>query len=388
MRMRILAVLTLAGYAAPLTGQDSVPAPEPLPWRVNYFPYLIGNTHTGLMLVGHVDYGRQADYFARVPYDGILAFEGGLSAQGSRQLTATFRAPGLVPGWRFAAAAGAVREARFGYGNAPFPGNDGVEFDPEDFHRVHRARYFARAEVTRRIMGPVHVSVMVGVERTRWSRLPGETSFRDDHGDELGQTDAGGRLSLIVDLRDREYLTANGLLAEAGVLVGGGGEHRDGDLITQGSYGGWYGHLRGYVSPRSGTVVAARLAARHLGETATLQAQNTLPGWEDGVDALGGPYAHRSLIPGRLSGRGLLIGSVEVRHNLLDVGDYGAITLIGFMDGGRVFGDENFSLTTKGWTVGGGGGVALRVLRSSLLVFNFAGGDDGFRFSMATGWAF
>jgi hypothetical protein len=89
-----------------------------------------------------------------------------------------------------------------------------------------------------------------------------------------------------------------------------------------------------------------------------------------------------------MAGRGLLLGSFEVRHNLLDVGDYGAVTVIGFLDGGRVFEAEDFSLTTRGWKVGGGGGLALRVLRSSLLVFNFAGGPAGFTFSMGTGWAF
>jgi hypothetical protein len=88
-----------------------------------------------------------------------------------------------------------------------------------------------------------------------------------------------------------------------------------------------------------------------------------------------------------MAGRGLLLGSFEVRHNLLDVGDYGAVTAIGFLDGGRTF-EEDFSFTTSGWKVGGGGGVALRVLRSSLLVFNFAGGPAGFSFSMGTGWAF
>jgi hypothetical protein len=156
---------------------------------------------------------------------------------------------------------------------------------------------------------------MIGVEHARWSRLPGETAFRTDHGDDLAQTDAGGRVSLVLDLRDREFLTTKGLLAEAGMLFGGGGEDRDGDVISRGSYAGWYAHLRGYASPRSGTLVAGRLAARLVDRVAPLSARTTLPGWEDGVDALGGAYAHRSFIPGRLSGRGLLLGSV--RQNLM-----------------------------------------------------------------------
>jgi outer membrane protein assembly factor BamA len=385
-RIRALAALVAAALvAAPLPAQDStVAAPDPAPWRTNYFPYLIANPATGLMLVAHLDHFRQADYFARVPNDAFVSVDAGLSAQGSRLFIGRFRAPQLVNGWRFALDAGASRESRFGYSG--FLPTDSMPDHNED--RVHRTRYFLKAEITRTISGPLAIAAMAGVERTRWSRLPGTTAFAADYGDDQVETGGVGRLSLVLDARDREFLTSKGILAEAGVLFGGGGEHRDGDVVSRGAYGGWYAHLRGYLSPRSGTLLAARLAARSVGETATLQARNTLPGWEGDVDALGGPHAHRSVLPGRMAGRGLLLGSFEVRHNLLDVGDYGAVTVIGFLDGGRVFEAEDVSLTTRGWKVGGGGGLALRVLRSSLLVFNFAGGPAGFTFSMGTGWAF
>jgi len=389
LRFLVLSVAALVGgvtRAASLAAQDTTVATPvaKAPWRTNYFPYLLGNPTTGLMLVAHIDYFRQADYYDRVPHEGILSFDGTVSAQGSWSLLGRLRAPGLVRGWRFALDAGASRESRFGYfGYSPA---DAAPDDNSD--RVHRSRYFTRAEITRHIAGPLSVAAMLGVERTSWSRLPGATAFALDYGDELAQTDAGGRVSLVLDTRDREFLVNQGMLAEVGLLVGGGGEHREFDVISSGPYTGWYAHLRGYVSPRQGTMVAGRLAARSVGEEATLQARNTLPGWEGGVDALGGPYAHRSFTPGRVAGQGLLLGSLEVRHNLLDVGDYGAVTLIGFVDGGRVFEQEDFSLTTSGWKIGGGGGLALRVLRSSLLVFNFAGGPAGFTFSMGTGWAF
>lgn len=389
-RHHVLSLAVLLGAATPagpLAAQDTTAsAPmEKAQWRTNYFPYLLGNPTTGLMLVAHLDYFRQADYFDRVPHDGIITLDGAISAQGSWSLIGRLRAPQLVKGFRFAVDAGGSRESRFGYfGYVPA---DAAPSDNSD--RVHRGRYFARTEVTRRISGPLSVAAMLGVERTSWSRLPGSTAFGSDFGsDEVTETDAGGRVGLVLDTRDREFLVNRGVLAEFGFLFGGGGENRENDFPSTGRYSGWYSHVRGYVSPRQGTMVAARLAARELSEFATLQARNTLPGWEAGVDALGGPYAHRSFTPGRVAGRGLLLGSLEVRHNLLDVGDYGAVTLIGFVDGGRVFEDEDFNFTTKDWKVGGGGGVALRVLRSSLLVFNFAGGPAGFTFSMGTGWSF
>ena len=134
--------------------------------------------------------------------------------------------------------------------------------------------------------------------------------------------------------------------------------------------------------------MAARLAARSLDQTATWQARNTLPAWEGGSDALGGAFAHRSFRPGRYAGRGLLLGNLELRHDLFDFGDYGAVTLLGFVDGGRVFESEDFRVTGSEWRLGGGGGVALRVLQAALLTFNFAGGPDGFVFSMGNGWSF
>ena len=387
MRRSLLLGLLLA--AGPVSAQDAVP------WRASYFPYVIGNPATGAMLVAHYQLGRQADYEARVPFDGVFSAQAGLSAQGSRTLTARFRGPLLVKGWRFAADLGAVREARYGYTLANITGEwpridsaSAFPGDPDQYNQVHRSRYYGRVEVTRTLAGPVHLAGMIGVERAVWTRMPGTSFFRGDYGDALRQTDVGGRLSLIVDTRDREFLTEKGVFAEAGLLVGSGGSHREDDLMLRGNYAGWYSHVRGYISPRRGTLVAARLAARSLDRVATLQARNTLPGWEGGVDALGGASAHRSFRAGRMAGRGLLLGSLEVRHNLLDVGDYGAVTLLGFVDGARVFEREEFSLTAAGWKVGGGGGVALRVLQSALLTFNFAGGPDGFAFSMGTGWSF
>jgi hypothetical protein len=83
-----------------------------------------------------------------------------------------------------------------------------------------------------------------------------------------------------------------------------------------------------------------------------------------------------------------MMASLEVRHNLLDLGDLGAVTVIGFVDGGRAFGDQGLRWTLDGWKVGGGGGVAIRVLRSAPLIMNFAGGPDGFVFTMGNGWSF
>ncbi len=384
-RALLPALLVLLAAAGPLRAQDGTP------WRASWFPYLVGNPTTGLLVVARYQYGQQADYDARVPFAGIFTAEAGASAQGSRFLTTRFRAPLLLDGWRLAGDLSVFRESRYGYyglgpdavGDAPPP----FDLEPYPF-RVRRTRWLGRAEVTRRIQGPVHLAGMVGVEHARWSALPGQSVFRDQFGDALEQTDLHGRLALVVDTRDLEVVPGRGFLGEAGVFAGSGGESRPGDLLTFDSYRGWYAHLRGYVSPRPGTVLAARLAARSVSEDATLAARFDLPAWERDVVTLGGADSHRSFVRGRFGGRALLLGSLEVRHNLLDAGDYGAITVLAFMDAGRVFENTGFELTLSDHQVGYGGGLALRILRWALLTFNFAGGPDGFTFSMGQGWAF
>lgn len=372
------------GLLAGLLSAVPAAAQDPLPWAASYFPYLFGNPTTGPMLIARYQYARQADYYDRAPFNGILAAEAGASALGSRFARARLHAPGLADGWRFLAETGAERESRFGfYGLGPDatstspPIPPGGTVAPYPF-RARRARYWIGGEVTRRLAGALQAAAAAGVEHIHWSALPGSSVFGAQFGGSLEQTDLRGRLSVVLDLRDREFVTSRGFLGEAGLLVGDGGGA---------TYTGWYGHLRGYLSPREGTVVAARIAGREVSSDATLGALFTLPGWERDVVALGGAETHRSFVRGRWAGRGLLIGSLEVRHNLLDVGDYGALTLVAFTDAGRVF-DRGFDLTLSDLQVGYGGGIGLRVLRSAMLVFNFAGGPDGFSFSMGSGWAF
>jgi hypothetical protein len=343
------------------------------------------------MLVARWQIAQQADYDARVPFAGIFTAEAGASALGSRFVTARFRSPLLVDGWRFAGDLSAFRESRFGYyGLGPETvGEASPPLDAEPYpFRVRRSRYLGRAEITRRLRGPLLLALAGGVERSEWSALPGQSVFRDQFGTSFAQTDVQGRLSLVLDLRDHEVLTTRGFLGETGVLLGSGNQDQD-DVGGDKSYdAGWYAHLRGYVSPRRGTVFAARVAARSVSDEATLSARFDLPAWERDLSALGGAETHRSFVKGRFGGRGLLLGSLEVRHNLLDVGDYGAITLIGFTDAGRVFESSDFKLTLSDYQVGYGGGLSLRVLRWAILVFNFAGGPDGFNFTMGQGFAF
>ena len=351
------------------------------PWRTSYFPYLTGGTNDGPVLAFRVHHFQPAEYEQRVTTNAALTADAGITHRGSRHVSVKFRAPQLWNNWRLNTLGAAVREARFGYfglGNETVQNDDLVTPDQPFLYRVRRARYGGKVEATRRVQGRLHAALLAGFEWTRFSTLPGPSLFRSDFGTEFDETDVSGRLALIYDTRDNEFNTHQGLLLEAGAQLGSGDE----------GYSRLYTVLRGYLSLREGTVVAARLAASGMGGDPTLNARFYLPTWENQIPVLGGQYSHRSFDTGRFAGKHVMFGNMEVRHDLLPFGDLGAVTLIAFLDAGRVFEDEAFKLTTDDVKVGGGGGVALRILRSSIFTFNFAGGPDGFNYSVGSGWMF
>jgi len=351
------------------------------PWRTSYFPYIAGGTNDGPVLAFRVHHFQPAEYDARVTTTAALTADAGITPRGSRHVSVRFRAPQLWKDWRLSVLGAAVREARFGYfglGNETVKDDNAVTAQQPFPYRVRRARYGGKVEVTRQLRGPLQAAVLANVEWTRFTTLPGSSLFKTDFGPELKESDVSGRVALVYDTRDNEFNTHKGLLLEAGAQVGSGGD----------GYTRLYTVLRGYLPLREGTVAAARLAASGMGGDPTLNARLYLPAWENQIPVLGGQYSHRSFDSGRFAGKHVLLGNFEVRHDLLPFGDLGAVTLLAFLDAGRVFEQENFELTTDRVKVGGGGGVALRILRSSIFTFNFAGGPDGFNFSVGSGWMF
>ena len=368
-------------YGPVLLAQESEEPPFRSPWRLSYFPYLSGGNNDGPMISARLRYWQPAEYEERTTYTAALDAATGVTLRGGRYVAARFHAPLLWDGWRVEGTALAERLVRFGYfgpGNDTEKNEDLVDETDPFLYRARRIRYRGAAEVTRRVRGPLQVAFQAAVEQTRFTALPGPSRFVTDFGRELEQNDVSGRLAVVYDTRDNEYNTHQGLLLEAGAQAGSGND----------GYTRLYSMLRGYLTVREGTVIAARVVGAGMGGTPTLNARFTLPGWERSVPVLGGESSHRSFDTGRFAGKGTLFGNLEVRHDLLPFGDLGALTLLAFLDAGRVFETENFRLTTADLKVGGGGGVALRILRSTIFTFNFAGGPDGFNFSVGNGWMF
>jgi outer membrane protein assembly factor BamA len=380
----------MLGGAAPLAGQE--------PWAASYFPYFLGGPTDGLMLVLRYQVVKNAPYFLSrtdeqdvlnpLSFAGAFSAEAGAGTRGSRFVSLQFRGPGLLAGWRVHGTLEGRRDGRFAayeLGPRDEDASQPPPTGPADFNRVRRDRYLVRGELTRNVAGPLRVAVAASVERTEFHPI-GTPSFLAES---IEGTDATLRGTVVVDTRNSEFVPANGLLAEAGLFAGSNGSDPDlpgGDARK--AYTGGYLHLRGYLSPREGTVLAARFGLRALSSGAPYSARFNMPGWERDLTVLGGPDSHRGLIKGRFGGRGILLGGLEVRHDLLNAGDFGALTLVAFVDGGRVFEPGGVTLTTRAWEMGYGGGVSLRILRSAILTLSFAGGDDGFTFGTGIGWAF
>ncbi len=377
----LLALLPALLTRAPSRAAQGDESEHRVPWRLSYFPYLAGMANDGPAYFLRARYWQPAEYEDRTTYTAALDGAIGATFEGSRLALLRFRAPGLWKDWRLDALLGAERLVRYGYfglGNATEKNDDLVTEETPFVYRVRRIRYEGRVEVTRRIQGPLHAALRGDIADVRYTTLPGPSRFIDDFGEGLDEDEVSGRLALLYDTRNNEYNTTRGLFAEAGVQVG---DAEDG-------YSRVYGLVAGYYPVREGTVIAGRIGGAGSGGTPTLYARASVPTWDREIPVLGGEYSHRAFDTGRFLGDGTLFANFEVRHDVLPFGDLGAVTLLAFLDAGRVFEGESFRLTTEDLHVGGGGGVAVRLLRTAIFVFNFAGGPDGYNFSLGNGWMF
>ena len=363
-------------------GSAALASAEGQRWVDSRYPYITSGANDFPMLAGRWQWTQPVDdYLSPHPFFGNISLDAGISFNSSYFRTAQLRLPRFRDGWRLAATASMVREARLGYfgiGNDSNFDDDLVNDAQPFFYRVRRKRQLVNGEITRRISGPFHVSAAIGYQHSLLSDLPGPSVFRSEFPSEVEDDDFTGRISLIVDTRDSEFNTTRGLQAEAGVSTGTGGD----------GYRRIYGIVRGFVSPREGTTIGARIGGAAMTDAPPLHARFELPVWENTMIIFGGDDTHRAYDEGRFTGEHVLFSNLEIRHNILDLATLGAISAVVFFDAGRVFEQENFRITTEDMKVGGGAGIAVRVLRSTIFTFNLAKGDEGWNLTMNSGWLF
>ncbi|HEV8511121.1 MAG TPA: BamA/TamA family outer membrane protein [Gemmatimonadales bacterium] len=318
------------------------------------------------------------------PSFGRIALDIGASTQGSHLVILDAQAPAYWDGWRLGLTLSWTRANRFGYYGQ---GND-ANFDRDStagrsyFYRVSRRNRSARLTVQRKVVGPVRLLVGGTAERTDFRELPGESVFRRDRTagtirpDDLHLTDAVGRAGIVFDTRDLEVDPHRGVFAEA--LVGRGR-----------GYTRKTAHVRVYVHPLERLILAARLAGEDITGTAPLGALQTIETSDGAAGALGGYRSLRGYYDGRFVGPGKVLGGVEARYGFLWAPRLLEVKLFAFYDAGRVFGPgESFRLTRRGLHSSMGGGVALALMRNTLVILEGGKGTEGAEVTFATAWSY
>ncbi|HLS47488.1 MAG TPA: BamA/TamA family outer membrane protein [Gemmatimonadales bacterium] len=386
--MLLLATAAAPGLAAaqergvtppPAVVVESLP-PSDYPWLLSYYPLIGGGLGGGPVLVARARYFQPSPYESRSTYRADVTAEGGLGLHGSRRGMLRLRAPLLTPDMRLnirLAARRNTRENFFGLGNNSVVESE-VPDDEEFRYRVEEIRYQAIGDITRRIAGPLLVSARGGVENIRYLALPGPTLFADTYGGELTGTDAFIGGSLVLDTRNNEFDPTSGFVLESGANFGSGGD----------GYSRLFGMARGYRMFGAQTLLAARIGASQLYGDPPLSALYELPAWEDVLGMYGGGSTNRGLRSSRYLGTGVIFGNIELRRELFTSKNAASVSVLGFVDAGRVFQGQKVRLTTEDIRVGGGVGLALQILRSTNFIFDVAWGPDGMRFNVGSGWAF
>jgi hypothetical protein len=351
------------------------------PWRTSYFPYLTGSGGD-IFVAARIRPWLPAAFEDRVTYRAALSFDGGAGIHGSWFSTVRFEAPLLWPAWRLVVSGEAAQENRLGF----YGFGNNTEYDKElqdstepNHFRVQRVRFEGSADLSRRLVSRLYVAGRAAIEHARFTALDGPSVFASQYGQEVEGTDVNGRIALVWDSRNNEYNPRTGFLLEGGFQAGGAG----GENYTR-----LYSVLRGYVPLRTSTVLAARFAASDIRGTPSFNSRFYIPTWEEPTSVYGGYTSNRGFPGGRFVGNGVVFGSVELRQDFLSLGEIASGVLIAFLDAGRVFEDENFTVNGKALHVAGGIGIGARLLRATIFTANLAKSSEGWRVSAGASWAF
>lgn len=312
------------------------------------------------------------------PSFGRVALDVGASTQGSHALVLDAQAPAYWDGWRVGLTLSLTRANRLGYygqGNNTVYDRDSTQGPGRSyFYRVSRSNRSARLTIQRKIVGPLRVLAGGSLEHTDFRVLPGTNLYQRDSTGPFN--DRVARAGVVLDMRDLEVDPHRGLLAE--VLVGSG----RGYTRTSGS-------VHAYVHPLNRLIIAGRVGAERITGTAPLAVQQTMETSEGPIVALGGARSLRGYYDARFVGPGKILAGLEARYGLLWSPRLMEVKLFAFYDAGRVFGPgEDVRFTRRGLHAALGGGVALALLRNTLVLLEAGKGTEPAQVTFATTWSF
>ena len=335
---------------------------------------------------------RSRDFGRPPPYRISLSLDGQASTSGSRFVKLEARAPGLANGWRFSARLIARRRAKdnyFGIGNATLFESDSVTGTQPNFFRITRTQYVARTEIQRVLIGPLRALVGLNIERWKLAPRTGPSVFATDLTLDpsigVSTNDLSARVGLVFDTRDDEVATGRGVLVEA--IWGVADSSVAGDL----SYTRTTLSARGFVTPSPRLQLGARVVAQIMGGSPRVGSFYLIEASDRFSEGIGGGDTHRALQDNRLLGRDKLFTNIDVRYALFAIPTLYRVSLLGFLDAGRVFDDvegEDFEVTTSGLKVGAGSGLFFQLGRAGIAGFTVGIGPDGVSTDLHTKWTF
>lgn len=393
---RAVTLLALTVSAVPGSAQlPNLPTLGPS-WTDLSYPKVFYTSRDGLTFGLYYAQIRQLDYSdfdSPSPYRGLLSIDGQLSTSGSRQATFHARFPRMIDGWRFSFSLEAQRHAKenyFGIGNQSTFDDNLVGTQP-DFYRADHRRYFARGEVQRRVVGGLRILAGFHVERWRLDTLDGPSQLASDALAEADPTianntdDISARIGLVFDTRDDEVASRRGVLLEA--IYGKAAASAAGDL----SYTRATISAAGYLPVGERLLLTARVVGQSMAGTPRLGSYYLIEASDRPYTGLGSAYSHRGLLDNRLLGEDKLFGNLDVRYDLTALPTLYRVTLVAFLDAGRVFQreeNEDFRLTTDDLAVGGGLGLIVQLFRAAIVGGSAAVGPDGVTLNVYTRWAY
>ena len=319
------------------------------------------------------------------PNFAAVNLDASASTQGSYGVVVDAEAPAWWEGWRAGLTLAAVRANRLGYyglGNDTPYSRDSVTTAGAYFYKVSRTSLAARASVQRRVAGPLRILAGASLSHTGFRALPGASVFRNDLASGVVDpvtipfTDKVIRAGVVLDTRDNELDPHKGIIAEALFASGSGYTRTTADA-------------RVHVHPFEKLILAGRIAAEGTGGKPPLAAEQLMESSERPFVAVGGYRSLRGFYDGRFTGPGKLLGGLEARYALVWAPSVLELKLVAFYDVGRVFGPgEAVRLTTTGLHHSGGGELALRFLRNSLVVVGYGRGSEGGQLLFGTSWSY
>jgi outer membrane protein assembly factor BamA len=343
------------------------------------YPFVYYSSVDRFWLAGHYDWSSPMGFADRPePNFARIAFDAGASTQGSYAFIVDAQAPAYWDGWRLGLTLSLIRANRLGYygqGNNTVYDRDSTTGPGRSyFYRVSRANRAARVTIQRKIAGPLRLLVGGSLEYTAFRALPGVSRYERDRTGRF--SDRVARVGIVLDTRDVEMDPHRGVFAEA--LAGSG----RGYTRTSAS-------LHVYAHPFDRLILAGRVGRETITGTAPLAVQQTMETSEGPVVALGGARSLRGYYDGRFVGPGKIVGGVEARYGLLWAPRVLEVKLIAFYDAGRIFGPgETVRLTRRGLHAAMGGGVALSLMRNTLVLLEAGKGTEGTQLTFATAWSF